>query len=79
VQKFLAEDIPLFNGIISDLFPGVEEVASDYSLLLEAIRASMLEMNLQPLDSFCTKCIQLYETTIVCVIISMHINYALNN
>lgn len=59
------KDIPLFNGIISDLFPGVVEVAPDYGLLMESIHETIKEMQLQPVPSFCTKCIQLYETTVV--------------
>eukprot|EP00026_Physarum_polycephalum_P000043 Phypoly_transcript_00043.p1 GENE.Phypoly_transcript_00043~~Phypoly_transcript_00043.p1 ORF type:complete len:2765 (+),score=358.08 Phypoly_transcript_00043:606-8297(+) len=65
MPKFLADDIPLFNGIISDLFPGVVEVAPDYGLLMESIEATIKEMQLQPVPSFKTKCIQLYETTVV--------------
>lgn len=61
----MAIDIPLFNGIISDLFPGVVEVQVDYGLLMESIQETVKEMQLQPVPSFCTKCIQLYETTIV--------------
>ncbi len=65
MPKFLSEDIPLFNGIIRDLFPGVTEQAVDYGKLMAAIKESVIEMKLQIIDSFLTKCIQLYETTTV--------------
>ncbi|RKP19398.1 hypothetical protein ROZALSC1DRAFT_14025, partial [Rozella allomycis CSF55] len=65
LPKFLAEDVPLFNGIISDLFPGVQIPSIDYGLLLESLHKTCHEMNLQPVESFIKKCIQLYETTIV--------------
>ncbi|TPX54258.1 hypothetical protein SeMB42_g00367 [Synchytrium endobioticum] len=65
LPKFLAEDVPLFEGIISDLFPGVEQPAIDYGSLLAAINATCQQMNLQPQTNFLKKAIQLYETTIV--------------
>ncbi|KAI8820875.1 dynein heavy chain and region D6 of dynein motor-domain-containing protein [Fimicolochytrium jonesii] len=65
LPKFLADDVPLFNGIISDLFPGIELPKIDYGDLLEALHTSCNKMGLQPEESFISKCIQLYETTIV--------------
>nr|KAJ3421411.1 Dynein heavy chain 1, axonemal [Polyrhizophydium stewartii] len=65
LPKFLAEDVPLFNGIISDLFPGVEQPKIDYGELLKSLHSTCEKMGLQPQESFIAKCIQLYETTVV--------------
>ncbi|RKO93938.1 dynein heavy chain, N-terminal region 2-domain-containing protein, partial [Blyttiomyces helicus] len=65
LPKFLAHDVPLFNGIISDLFPGVEQPAIDYGELLDSLHRTCQKGSLQPVDAFIKKCIQLYETTVV--------------
>ncbi|XP_073447685.1 dynein axonemal heavy chain 1 [Aquarana catesbeiana] len=65
VPKFLQDDLKLFSGIVSDLFPRIEEVPIDYGSLEEAIRKTCVQENLKDVDGFVTKCIQLYETTIV--------------
>ncbi|NWT16478.1 DYH1 protein, partial [Vireo altiloquus] len=65
VPKFLQDDLKLFNGIVSDLFPNIKETPVDYGILEEAIRKSCIEANLKDVDGFVTKCIQLYETTVV--------------
>lgn len=64
VPKFLKDDLPLFENIIKDLFPGVSKPAIDYGKLLTAIHSSCLlpEFNLEPVESFVTKIIQLYDT-----------------
>uniref|UniRef100_A0A6I8N290 Dynein axonemal heavy chain 1 n=1 Tax=Ornithorhynchus anatinus TaxID=9258 RepID=A0A6I8N290_ORNAN len=62
VPKFLMEDLKLFSGIVSDLFPKIKEEEVDYGILETAIRkntCSCLSLG------FLTKCIQLYETTVV--------------
>lgn len=38
LPKFTSQDVPLFNAIISDLFPHVDIVDRDYGLLKESIR-----------------------------------------
>lgn len=63
--KFLAEDLLLFEGIITDLFPGTEQPHRDFAKLIESIKDSLKEAKLQPVEIFITKCIQLYETTVV--------------
>ena len=63
--KFLSHDVPLFKGIISDLFPGVVLPKADYALMEIAMREACVEMNLQPDPYFFLKTIQLYEMIVV--------------
>ena len=65
VPKFLSHDLPLFDGIISDLFPGVQQPKIEHDKLIGAIHESCRDLGLQPVDSFVSKIIQLYETTLV--------------
>lgn len=65
VPKFLAHDLPLFQGILSDLFPGIERPAFNYGPLIAALNTSIEEMNLQPAPIFIRKNIELYE--MICV------------
>lgn len=65
LPKFNTADIPLFKGITSDLFPGVELPTPDYRTLLQAIGEVCKEDNLQLDEPFLRAVIQLYET--VCV------------
>nr|XP_001915928.3 dynein heavy chain 1, axonemal isoform X2 [Equus caballus] len=65
VPKFLQEDLKLFSGIVSDLFPTIKEEETDYGILDKAIRKACEKNNLKDVDGFLTKCIQLYETTVV--------------
>jgi hypothetical protein len=58
VHRYPLQDVPLFNGILSDLFPGVELPTVDYDNLVAAIKDSCVRNNLQPLDSFIIKVIQ---------------------
>ena len=62
IPKFLPEDIPLFQGILSDLFPGIEIPDINYGVLKEAIEQALVEMKMQPVPGLVTKTIQLYET-----------------
>jgi dynein heavy chain, axonemal len=65
IPKFLAPDLPLFHGIIADLFTGIEPPEVDYSDLHGALKHACGELQLQPTPTFAEKVIQLYETTIV--------------
>ncbi|KAI5612480.1 dynein heavy chain 12, axonemal isoform X1 [Silurus asotus] len=63
--KFLSHDIPLFNGITSDLFPGISLPVADYRLLLECAHESCINHNVQPVNIFLDKIIQTYEMMVV--------------
>ncbi|KAI9197259.1 dynein heavy chain and region D6 of dynein motor-domain-containing protein [Polychytrium aggregatum] len=62
IPKLTAEDVPLFLGMLSDLFPGVEAVTVDYTDFRTALLEEMAARNLQPKESMIIKVIQLFET-----------------
>jgi dynein heavy chain len=55
VPKFLKDDIPLFENIILDLFPGVVRPEVDYGDLTGAISRSCAHYNVQEVDLFVQK------------------------
>lgn len=65
LPKFLAHDIPLFNGIISDLFPGLALPEADYKTFLDAVHRVCAKNKLQTAEFFIEKIIQTYEMMIV--------------
>ena len=58
LPKFLAQDVPLFEGIISDLFPGITLPTPDYKLFFEALRSNIAKMKLQAVPFFIEKITQ---------------------
>lgn len=65
LPKFLSFDVPLFHGIISDLFPNVELPKVDYELLTETFNEVCESMNLQPKAEFLIKVVQTFEMLVV--------------
>ncbi len=65
LPKFLAQDVPLFNGIVSDLFPGTELPQPDYVTLNATIEKVMKDRNLEPTEWVKIKIQQIYEMMIV--------------
>ncbi|CAI9716307.1 dynein heavy chain 3, axonemal-like isoform X2 [Octopus vulgaris] len=65
LPKFLSQDITLFEGIISDLFPGLELPQSEYSHLEMAIKRTLDIRNLQPVPWYIEKIIQIYNMILV--------------
>jgi len=65
VPKFLSFDLPLFFGIISDLYPEVDVPYVDYGSLQKEIENQLRLSKLQVVPSFVGKIIQLLETQLV--------------
>ncbi|XP_055994863.1 dynein axonemal heavy chain 3 [Sorex fumeus] len=65
LAKFLAQDVPLFQGIISDLFPGVVLPKPDYEIFVDVLTVNIKKMKLQPVPWFIGKIIQIYEMMLV--------------
>ncbi|CAG9819075.1 unnamed protein product [Phaedon cochleariae] len=62
IARLTSDDLPLFNGIMSDIFPGVVIPVVDYIDMNFAILEFMEENNIQPIPIALTKVLQLYET-----------------
>ncbi|CAK4102409.1 unnamed protein product [Aphanomyces euteiches] len=62
VPKFLSDDLPLFQAIVYDLFPGIEIPSNDYGELLVMLEAQIAKANLQKVPTFVTKIIQMFDT-----------------
>ncbi|CAL8109272.1 unnamed protein product [Orchesella dallaii] len=65
LPKFLAQDIPLFQGIISDLFPGVSLLKPDLDTLVGALKEVCERKNLKATEFFVEKTLQIYEMILV--------------
>lgn len=55
MPKIVTEDIPVFLGLVSDLFPGVEVQRRTDCDFEHLVRQSALELKLQPEDPFILK------------------------
>ena len=58
----MQEYLPLFENIITDLFPGIERPKIDHGELIGAINEKTEKRNLIPVKGFHDKVIQLYDT-----------------
>jgi dynein heavy chain len=65
LPKFLAPDLPLFKGIMSDLFPTIAKPNVDHGDLAQALVLCTEKRGLQPVPHFILKCVQVYEMVVV--------------
>nr|CAD7398221.1 unnamed protein product [Timema cristinae] len=65
LPKFLAQDVPLFEGIYSDLFPGIQLPQPDRDELVEILKKCLAKRNLQATEWYIEKIIQVYEMILV--------------
>ncbi|XP_020566647.2 dynein heavy chain 11, axonemal-like [Oryzias latipes] len=61
LPKIVTNDVPIFLGLISDLFPQLEVPRKRNLLLENAVRESVKELRLQPEENFILKVTQLEE------------------
>ena len=62
LPKFVFEDVPLFMGLIQDLFPGLDCPRVRYPQFNDAVEGALVENKYIPLEHQADKVIQLYET-----------------
>ena len=61
IPKIVNEDLPVFMGLIGDLFPGLDVPRKRDMEFEKDVREAVLSLNLQPEDSFLLKIVQLQE------------------
>ena len=59
--KIISDDLPVFLGLISDLFPNIEVPRKRDAEFEKAVKAAACDLKLQPEDSFILKVCQLDE------------------
>ncbi|CAK0888334.1 unnamed protein product [Prorocentrum cordatum] len=62
--KWVSQDVPLYNALLGDIFPGCELPIPDYGKLEETINQVLTEFGCQRHQHSINKCISIYETKI---------------
>ena len=62
MPKFIFADVPLFRGLIGDLFPGLDCPRVRYPSFNDAVEQALADAGCQVLDIQIDKVVQLYET-----------------
>ncbi|GAB1862505.1 Dynein heavy chain 3, axonemal [Camponotus japonicus] len=65
LPKFLSQDVSLFNGIYTDLFPEVHLPQPERDELINMLKVNLEKRNLQATDWYLEKIVQIYEMILV--------------
>ena len=65
IPKIITDDLPVFMGLISDLFPALDVPRKRDVDFESTVRKAVTELKLQPEDSFCLKIVQFEEILVV--------------
>ncbi|XP_043257418.1 dynein axonemal heavy chain 3 [Colletes gigas] len=65
LPKFLSQDVPLFTGIYTDLFPGVDLPQTDRDELVDLLKIVLGDRNLIATVWYVEKIVQIYEMLLV--------------
>lgn len=61
VPKIVADDVPIFLGLIGDLFPALDVPRKRNFQLEDAVKKATTDLKLQPEDNFVLKVVQFQE------------------
>ncbi|KAB0805217.1 hypothetical protein PPYR_02187 [Photinus pyralis] len=61
IPKIVTDDVPVFMGLIGDLFPALDVPRKRDLEMEKLVKASAIDLNLQPEDGFVLKVVQLEE------------------
>ena len=62
IPKFIKEDLPLFNALVQDLFPGVQIADNMDKDLIKQLDETIPELKFHSVNSQIVKILQLFET-----------------
>ena len=65
LSKYVAEDVPLFLSLISDLFPGITAEKAKHTVVEKTLSDTIPELGLLPHPAWYEKIIQVYEMALV--------------
>ena len=65
LPKFLAPDVPLFFGIVGDLFPGITLPKVDNSVMEAAMVSACKDLGVQATDYFLKKTFEIWEMMLI--------------
>lgn len=76
IPKIVSDDVPVFMGLIGDLFPALDVPRKRDTDFEKLVKQAALDLKLQPEDSFILKVDCLLLTPSICSQYLEHISYA---